>query len=80
MTPSQLDVLDSLVTLGRADINDLVEHTGREMQSVRLIVRALVDLHYAQPAGDRKKEHGKPGRPARMFAPTIGGRQALKAA
>lgn len=76
MTPGQEDVLDSLVTLGRADVAELADHTGRHITGVRVTVKRLAELGYAESTG-RSKEPSRPGRAAEMYKATTDGVQAL---
>ena len=68
MTAPQLDILDSLVTLERADVFDLNVHTGRKLRQIRYALPALADLGFARGVGRRSR--GGPGQPPIVWAAT----------
>jgi hypothetical protein len=74
MTPAEADVLDSLLTLGRADCFTLQDHTGRKLKTVRHVVGALRALGYAETVG-RSPFRG--GQPPLLWAATKAGKEVL---
>lgn len=74
MTSGQLDVLDSIITLGKADIAKLADDTGRHVTGVRNTVRRLTELGYAKGTG-KEKGPSQPGRAAEVFEVTAAGRK-----
>jgi len=75
MTPAEADVLDSLISLERADCFTLQDHTGRPLKTVRYVCIALRALGYAEAVG--RARTGRTGQPPIEWAATARGRAAL---